>query len=120
MTLNVTGEVYDTGDKASVGGKTSGITQTSTLKKTGRVTVQTSEVDINHSSEISTPGWVALENVGSTDRIDIGFTTAVYDLSLKPGESCSFRVISTASARLFVKAVGANDTENLEYAIHSD
>lgn len=119
MTLNVTGSIYDQTDKHTAGGRASDIAQATTLKESGRITVQTSEVDLNKSTEVASPGWCLLKNAGATDRIDLGFATTVYDMSLEPGESTVFRLISTGSARIFVKAEGANDSNNLEFAFYA-
>jgi len=118
MALNITAKIFDVTDSQTVGGTTNSVSQAGTQKKAGRVTVQSSEVDINHSSDISSPGWVVCKNRGSTDRIDIGFATATYDMSLEPGDQCTFKIISTGAARLFVKAEASNDSNNFDYAFH--
>lgn len=119
MTLNVTGQVYDSIDGTTIGGKKSSISQASDKKVGGRLTVQTSEVDINESATVTSPGHCVLKNIGTTDRIDYGWATTAYLCSLEPGESATFRIISTGSARIFAKAEGANDSDNLQYSFYA-
>lgn len=54
-------------------------------------------------SELTTPGWVTIQNLDDTNFIEWGFSTGVYGGKLMPGDTAGpFRLNS--SATLFLKA----------------
>lgn len=67
----------------------------------GYVTIGTSEESISFG-ELSTVGWLHMENLDSTNYIQWGFATGAYGGRLEAGESASFRL--NPSTTLYVLA----------------
>lgn len=86
--------------------------------QSGTLNVQTTEVDIDHTTQIAKPGYVFLWNRGTTDKLRIGLATAVYVIELRPGEFATLFMEETQVARLFVIANGTNESGgNFTYQI---
>ena len=49
------------------------------------------EESIATFGDLTTEGWCVIENLDSTYNVDIGFSTAVYGITLKPREVNFFR-----------------------------
>lgn len=77
-------------DQAAVGGPSPGY-----------VTIGTTEESVS-LSELSTLGYCYIQNLGPTNYVEWGFTTAVYGGRLKTGEIAVFRLNPGTS--LFMKA----------------
>ena len=120
MALNVTATVFDSVDSQTSGAKANNLAQAGTLKKQWRITIGMSEVDVNESTDITTPGYLALVNQGTQDTLSWGVATGVYPFSLKPGEPTTVRINSTGSARIFVISNNTNDSDNFEFTFYSD
>jgi hypothetical protein len=91
-------------DQAAVGGPSPGY-----------VTIGTSEESVS-LSEISTLGWVYIQNLDPTNYVRFGFSTGVYGARLLPGEFAMFRfnpgaslfmIANTAACKCQVKAFEA-------------
>jgi len=50
------------------------------------------EESIATFGDLTTEGWCVIENLDTTYNVDIGFSTAVYGITLKPGEVNFFRM----------------------------
>lgn len=53
--------------------------------------IGTSEESISISADIGTPGYVLLCNLDSSNYVEFGSTTGVYDIKLKAGEVALYR-----------------------------
>lgn len=89
-------------DQAASGGPTPGF-----------LTIGTSE-ESESFSELSTLGWVLLENYDTTNYVEWGFATGVYGGRLEPGEFALFRLnpsstlylrANTAACKVFIAAM---------------
>lgn len=67
----------------------------------GYITVGTSEESTNFP-ELTTEGWLFMENLDATNFVQWGFATTVYGGRLEPGEFAMFRC--EPSVTLFLKA----------------
>ena len=76
--------------QAAVGGPTPGF-----------VTIGTSE-ESQAFSELTTEGWIRMENLDTTNYVEWGFATAVYGGRLEAGEIALFRV--NPAATIYLKA----------------
>ena len=63
--------------------------------------VGTTEEELAQGAELGTPGYVLLYNLDSTNYVEVGSTTGVYDIKLKAGEIALYR---HNSATLYAKA----------------
>ncbi len=63
--------------------------------------IGTVEEAVVQGNELGTPGYVMLKNLDSTNYIEIGSTTGVYDIKLKAGEVAIYR---HNSATIYAKA----------------
>ena len=74
--------------------------------------IATSEESLGQGADLGTPGYIFLKNLDSTNFVEIGSTTGVYDIKLLAGEVAIYR---HNSATVFAKA----DTAicNLEYLL---
>lgn len=59
------------------------------------------EGELAQSADLGTPGFVFLKNLDSTNYIQVGSTTGVYDIKLKAGEIALYR---HGSATIYAKA----------------
>lgn len=75
-------------DQAAVGGPTP-----------GQVVVGTTEETIS-LAELTTYGWVFIQNLDSTNFVEWGFSAGVYGGKLEPGEVALFRLKHGASLRM--------------------
>ena len=53
--------------------------------------VGTSEEELAQGAEVGTPGYVLVINLDSTNYVEIGSTTGVYDIKLLAGEAALYR-----------------------------
>lgn len=67
----------------------------------GYVTIATSE-ESQAFSELSTLGWLEMQNLDNTNFVEWGFATGVYGGKLEPGEQALFRL--KPSTTLYLKA----------------
>lgn len=67
----------------------------------GYLTIGTTE-ESEAFSELSTEGWVLMENLDATNYVEWGFATGVYGGRMEPGEPALFRLNPTAT--LYLKA----------------
>ncbi len=67
----------------------------------GFLTIGTSE-ESTAFPELSTLGWLFMQNLDATNYIEWGFSTGVYGGKLEPGEMAQFRL--KPGATLFLKA----------------
>lgn len=74
--------------------------------------IGTSEEEVAQGADLGTPGWVWIKNLDSTNYVEIGSTTGVYDIKLLAGEGCLYR---HNSATVYAKANTA--ACNIEYVI---
>ena len=63
--------------------------------------VGTTEEQLAQGADLGTPGVVMILNLDSTNYVEIGSTTGVYDIKLLAGEGCLYR---HNSATLYAKA----------------
>jgi len=63
--------------------------------------VGTSEEELTQHADVGTPGWVYAKNLDSTNYVEIGSTTGVYDVKLLAGEAAIWR---HNSATVYAKA----------------
>ena len=81
-------------DQAAVGGPTPGY-----------LTIGTTE-ESEAFSELSTEGWLLMQNLDTTNYIEWGFSTGVYGGRMEAGEFALFRM--NPSLTLYLKADTAN------------
>ncbi len=74
--------------------------------------VGTSEEALAQGADLGTPGYVMVKNMDSTNYVEIGSTTGVYDIKLKAGQ---LAVWPHNSATIYAKANTA--TVKVEYTI---
>ena len=67
----------------------------------GYVTIGTSE-ESEAFSELSTEGWLLMENLDDTNYVEWGFSTGVYGGRLEAGEAALFRL--NPSSTLYLRA----------------
>lgn len=67
----------------------------------GVQSVGTSEEELVQGAELGTPGYMLVINLDSTNYVEIGSTTGVYDIKLKAGEFALYR---HNSATVYAKA----------------
>lgn len=88
-------------DQSAVGGPTPGY-----------VTIATTE-ESQTFGELSTLGWCEMRNLDATNYVQIGFSTGVYGIRLKAGESALFRLepgvtmylkANTAAVKMLIRA----------------
>lgn len=77
--------------------------------------IGTSEEEVAQGAEVGTPGYMFVKNLDSTNYIEIGSTSGVYDIKLKAGEIALYR---HNSATVYAKANTA--ACNLEYWLIED
>ncbi|MGW8177227.1 MAG: hypothetical protein ACWGQW_00300 [bacterium] len=77
--------------------------------------IGTTEESLTLVPDLTTPGFVILTNLDATNYVEIGSTTGVYDIKLKPGESVLYR---HNSSTIYAKANTA--AINLEYTVVED
>ena len=77
--------------------------------------IGTSEEEVAQGADLGTPGYVLLKNLDTTNYIEVGSTTGVYDIKLKAGEIALYR---HNSATIYAKANTAECL--LEYIIIED
>lgn len=53
--------------------------------------VGTSEEELAQGADLGTPGYVFIKNMDSTNYVEVGSTTGVYDLKLQAGECAVYR-----------------------------
>lgn len=63
--------------------------------------IGTSEEEVAQGADLGTPGYVFLKNMDSTNYIEVGSTTGVYDIKLLAGEIALYR---HNSATIYAKA----------------
>ena len=66
--------------------------------------VGTDEEELPQGANLGTPGYIFIKNMDSTNYVEFGSTTGVYDLKLQAGESSVYR---HNSATLYGKANSA-------------
>ena len=88
----------------------SGDSYTSAVQNIG-----TTEEALTLVPDLTTPGYVILINLDSTNYVEVGSTTGVYDLKLKPGELALYR---HNSSTIYAKA--NTSAINLEYIVVED
>lgn len=66
--------------------------------------VGTTEEELPQGADLGTPGYVFIKNLDSTNYVEIGSTTGVYDIKLLAGEVALYR---HNSATLYGKANSA-------------
>lgn len=69
----------------------------------GVQSIGTSEEEVAQGVDLGTPGYVFAINLDSTNYVEIGSTTGVYDIKLQAGEFAIWRH-NSASAILYAKA----------------
>ena len=77
--------------------------------------IGTSEEEIVQGADLGTPGYIFIINLDSTNYVEIGSTTGVYDIKLKAGEFALYR---HNSATVYGKADTASC--NVEYCLIED
>ena len=78
-------------DQTNIGGPTPGMIEVGTVEESETF------------AELTTPGWVTIQNLDDTNFVEWGFSTGVYGGKLMAGETAGpFRL--NASAALFLKA----------------
>lgn len=77
--------------------------------------VGTSEEELAQGADLGTPGYIFIKNLDDTNYVEIGSTTGVYDIKLKPGEIALYR---HNSGTVYAKA--NTDTCNVEYWLIED
>jgi hypothetical protein len=90
-------------DQTNIGGPTPGMVEIGTVEESQAFT------------ELTTPGWVTLQNLDDTNFVEWGFSTGVYGGKLMPGDTAGpFRLNSattlylkadTASCRVVINAL---------------
>jgi hypothetical protein len=88
------------------------ITQTGDSYNSAIQSIGTVEEEVAQGAEVGTPGVVLVHNLDSTNYIEIGSTTGVYDIKLLAGEAWTYR---HNSATIYAKANTAACL--LEYSI---
>ncbi len=81
----------------------------------GVQTIGTAEEEIAQGADLGTPGYMLIINLDSTNYVEIGSTTGVYDTKLKAGEFALYR---HNSATVYGKANTASC--NVEYCLIED
>ena len=77
--------------------------------------VGTTEEALAQSADLGTPGYMLVKNLDSTNYVEIGSTTGVYDIKLKAGEVALYR---HNSATVYAKANTA--ACKVEYSLIED
>ncbi len=77
--------------------------------------IGTSEEVLVQGADLGTPGYMFIKNLDTTNYVEIGSTTGVYDIKLKAGEVCLYR---HNSATAYAKANTA--ACNVEYLLIED
>jgi hypothetical protein len=77
--------------------------------------VGTSEEELAQGADLGTPGFILVKNLDSTNYVEVGSTTGVYDIKLKAGEAAIYR---HNSATVYAKANTA--ACNVEYILIED
>lgn len=67
----------------------------------GTQSVGTSEEEITQLADLGTPGYMLIKNTDSTNYVEVGSTTGVYDIKLLAGEIALYR---HNSATVYAKA----------------
>jgi len=67
----------------------------------GILSIGTSEEELTQLADLETPGYTLLKNLDSTNYVEFGSTTGVYDIKLQAGEIAVYR---HNSATLYAKA----------------
>ena len=63
--------------------------------------VGTTEEALAQGADLGTPGYILIKNLDSTNYVEVGSTTGVYDIKLKAGEVALYR---HNSATVYAKA----------------
>jgi len=63
--------------------------------------IGTTQETIGQSADLGTPGYLLIKNLDSTNYVEVGSTSGVYDIKLKAGEFCLYR---HNSATIYAKA----------------
>lgn len=63
--------------------------------------VGTTEEELAQGADLGTPGYLFIKNLDSTNYVEVGSTTGVYDIKLKAGEIALYR---HNSATIYAKA----------------
>ena len=74
--------------------------------------IGTTEEAIAQGAELGTPGYIFIKNLDSTNYLEVGSTTGVYDIKLQAGEICLYR---HNSATIYGKA--NTSAVNIEYVL---
>jgi hypothetical protein len=74
--------------------------------------VGTTEEQLAQGADLGTPGYILIKNLDSTNYVEIGSTTGVYDIKLLAGEIALYR---HNSATIYAKA--NTSSCNVEYIL---
>ena len=91
------------------------ITVTGDSYVSGVLSIGTDEETLTQLEDLGTPGYILLKNMDSTNYIEVGSTTGVYDIKLEAGEIALYR---HNSATVYAKANTAACL--LEYTLIED
>ena len=91
------------------------VTVTGDAFTSGVQAVGTTEEELAQGADLGTPGYVFIKNLDTTNYVEIGSTTGVYDLKLKAGEIALYR---HNSATIYAKANTA--ACNVKYFLSED
>lgn len=73
--------------------------------------VGTGEEELEQGTDLGAPGYLLLKNLDSSNYVEVGSTTGVYDIRIRAGEVALYR---HNSATIYAKATGgACDVEYL-------
>ena len=95
--------------------KSVGVTITGDAFTHGVQEIGTTEEEVVQGADLGTPGYLLIINLDSTNYVEIGSTTGVYDIKLKAGEVALYR---HNSATVYGKANTAN--VKVEYCLFED
>ena len=78
----------------------------------------TTELDLNHTTDIPTCKTILVVNESTQDTIKVGWATGVYQLQIGPGEANLITRPTGSAARIFaVCSVAALDDNQLRYVL---
>ncbi len=100
-------DVTSGGNQTTYGLSNVSITATGEHEDRRVVTVGTSEEVHTISTDIGDAGICYLQNKDATNFVDVGFSTGVYGIRLKPGIPQQFELVPSVAA-LFLKADSAS------------
>ena len=79
---------------------TQSITKAGKGKYQSTLSVTTSEKTVSTYGELTTEGLIFVRNLDATNFVRLGFSTGVYGMKVKPGETFVFRLVPGATVYL--------------------